>query len=32
VQALRAGGVGISIRGADLGLIGKNLTPFASYA
>jgi EAL and modified HD-GYP domain-containing signal transduction protein len=32
VQALRAGGVGISIRGADLSLIGKNLTPFASYA
>ena len=32
VQALRAGGVGISIRGADLSLLGKNLTPFASYA
>ncbi|KQX95613.1 histidine kinase [Massilia sp. Root133] len=32
VQALRAGGVGISIRGADLTLLGKNLSPFASYA
>ena len=32
VQALRAGGVGISIRGADLALLGKNLSPFASYA
>jgi EAL and modified HD-GYP domain-containing signal transduction protein len=32
VQALRAGGVGIAIRGADLTLLGKNLAPFASYA
>jgi EAL and modified HD-GYP domain-containing signal transduction protein len=32
VQALRAGGVGIAIRGADLALLGKNLAPFASYA
>lgn len=32
VQALRAGGVGISIRGADLALLGKNLSPYASYA
>jgi c-di-GMP-related signal transduction protein len=32
VQALRVGGVGISIRGADLNLLGRNLTPLASYA
>jgi EAL and modified HD-GYP domain-containing signal transduction protein len=32
VQALRAGGVGISIRDADLALLGKNLSPYASYA
>src|SRR6185503_19965176 len=32
VQALRAGGVGISIRGAYLNLLGRNLSPFASYA
>jgi EAL and modified HD-GYP domain-containing signal transduction protein len=32
VQALRAGGVGIAIRGADLTLLGKNLAPYASYA
>jgi EAL and modified HD-GYP domain-containing signal transduction protein len=32
VQALRAGGVGISLRGANLDLLGKNLSPVASYA
>jgi len=32
VQALRAGGVGIALRGADLGLLGKNLGPYASFA
>ena len=32
VQALRVGGVGISIRGADLNLLGRNLAPLASYA
>lgn len=31
VQAVRAGGVGVSIRGADLNLLGRNLTPYASY-
>jgi EAL and modified HD-GYP domain-containing signal transduction protein len=31
VQALRAGGVGISLRGANLDLLGKNLSPVASY-
>lgn len=32
VQGLRAGGVGISIRGANLDLLGRNLSPLASYA
>jgi len=32
VQGLRAGGVGISIRGANLDLLGRNLGPLASYA
>lgn len=32
VQGLRAGGVGISIRGANLDLLGRNLAPLASYA
>ncbi len=32
VQALRAGGVGISLRGANLDLLGKNLSSVASYA
>jgi len=32
VQGLRAGGVGISIRGVDVNLLGKNLAQFASYA
>lgn len=32
VQGLRAGGVGISIRGATLDLLGRNLAPLASYA
>ncbi|KFI06527.1 EAL and HDOD domain-containing protein [Massilia sp. BSC265] len=31
VQAVRVGGVGISIRGADLKLLGRNLSPYASY-
>lgn len=31
VQAVRAGGVGISIRGADLAILGRNLSPYASY-
>jgi c-di-GMP-related signal transduction protein len=31
VQAVRVGGVGISIRGADLNLLGRNLSPYASY-
>jgi EAL and modified HD-GYP domain-containing signal transduction protein len=32
VQALRAGGVGISLRGANLDLLGRNLSVVASYA
>jgi EAL and modified HD-GYP domain-containing signal transduction protein len=32
VQALRAGGVGISLRGANLELLGRNLSGVASYA
>jgi c-di-GMP-related signal transduction protein len=32
VLALRAGGVGIAIRDADPGLLGRNLAPFASHA
>ena len=32
MQALRAGGVGISLRGADLDLLGSNLGTVASYA
>jgi c-di-GMP-related signal transduction protein len=32
VQGLRAGGVGISIRGANPELLGRNLAPLASYA
>jgi c-di-GMP-related signal transduction protein len=32
VQGLRAGGVGISIRGANLDLLGRNLAPLANYA
>lgn len=31
VQAVRVGGVGVSIRGADLNLLGRNLSPYASY-
>ncbi|MGI4845544.1 MAG: EAL and HDOD domain-containing protein [Janthinobacterium lividum] len=31
VQAVRVGGVGVSIRGADLRLLGRNLSPYASY-
>ena len=31
VQAVRAGGVGVAIRGADLTLLGRNLSPYASY-
>lgn len=31
VQAVRVGGVGVSIRGADLRLLGRNLAPYASY-
>ncbi|SFD45170.1 EAL and HDOD domain-containing protein [Massilia yuzhufengensis] len=31
VQAVRVGGVGISIRGADINLLGRNLSPYASY-
>lgn len=31
-QALRAGGVGISLRGVDLNLLGRNLSVIASYA
>ena len=31
-QALRAGGVGISLRGADLKILGRNLSVIASYA
>jgi EAL and modified HD-GYP domain-containing signal transduction protein len=31
MQALRAGGVGISIRGADANLLAKNLSRIASY-
>lgn len=31
VQALRAGGVGVSIRGANPTLLGRNLSPYASY-
>jgi c-di-GMP-related signal transduction protein len=32
VQGLRAGGVGISIRGANLDLLGRNLSALANYA
>jgi c-di-GMP-related signal transduction protein len=32
VQGLRAGGVGISIRGANVDLLGRNLSSLASYA
>ncbi|QJE01455.1 HDOD domain-containing protein [Massilia forsythiae] len=32
VQGLRAGGVGISIRGVNLDLLGRNLAPLASFA
>jgi EAL and modified HD-GYP domain-containing signal transduction protein len=32
VRGLRAGGVGISIRGADLALLGRNLSQVASWA
>ncbi|MBD8542028.1 HDOD domain-containing protein [Oxalobacteraceae sp. CFBP 8761] len=31
VQAVRAGGVGVAIRGCDLTLLGRNLAPYASY-
>lgn len=31
VQAVRAGGVGVAIRGCDLNLLGRNLSPYASY-
>jgi len=31
VQAVRVGGVGVSIRGADLNLLGRNLSPYASF-
>jgi c-di-GMP-related signal transduction protein len=31
VQAVRVGGVGVSIRGADINLLGRNLTPYATY-
>ncbi|MCA1244953.1 EAL and HDOD domain-containing protein [Massilia sp. MS-15] len=31
VQAVRVGGVGVSIRGADPKLLGRNLSPYASY-
>ena len=31
VQAVRVGGVGVSIRGADINLLGRNLSPYASY-
>jgi EAL and modified HD-GYP domain-containing signal transduction protein len=31
VQGVRAGGVGVSIRGADLNLLSRNLSPYASY-
>jgi len=31
VQGVRAGGVGVAIRGCDLNLLGRNLTPYASY-
>ncbi|WP_296949982.1 EAL and HDOD domain-containing protein [uncultured Massilia sp.] len=31
-QALRAGGVGISLRGADLKILGRNLSVIASWA
>lgn len=31
VQAVRVGGVGVSIRGADPKLLGRNLAPYASY-
>ncbi|MEH6436949.1 EAL and HDOD domain-containing protein [Massilia sp. DD77] len=31
VQAVRAGGVGISIRGADMNILARNLSPYASY-
>ncbi|WP_313172625.1 EAL and HDOD domain-containing protein, partial [Massilia oculi] len=31
VQAVRAGGVGVAIRGCDINLLGRNLSPYASY-
>ena len=31
VQAVRAGGVGVAIRGCDLNLLARNLSPYASY-
>lgn len=31
VQAVRAGGVGVAIRGCDVNLLGRNLSPYASY-
>ena len=31
VQAVRVGGVGVSIRGADINLLGRNLSPYASF-
>jgi c-di-GMP-related signal transduction protein len=31
VQAVRAGGVGVAIRGCDLTLLSRNLSPYASY-
>ncbi|WP_020654200.1 EAL and HDOD domain-containing protein [Massilia niastensis] len=31
VQAVRVGGVGVSIRGADMTILGRNLSPYASY-
>ena len=31
VAAVRVGGVGVSIRGADINLLGRNLSPYASY-
>jgi len=31
VQGVRAGGVGVAIRGCDLNLLGRNLSPYASY-
>lgn len=31
VQAVRAGGVGVAIRGCDLNLLSRNLSPYASH-